>query len=58
MSDRKPINDAMDHMNGIEGYPTNVDLKSLPKPLRYFGYFFISFFVLFFITFFVLSMIL
>ncbi|CAM3817266.1 amino acid transporter [Mesobacillus thioparans] len=44
MSDKKPINDAMDHMSKIEGYPTNVDLKKLPKPLRYFGYFMIGFF--------------
>ncbi|MBS4194152.1 amino acid transporter [Lederbergia citri] len=45
MSDRKPINDAMEHMSNIEGYPTDVDLKKLPKPLRYFGYFFIGFFL-------------
>lgn len=44
MSDKKPINDAMEHMKNIEGYPTNVDIKKLPKPLRYFGYFFIGFF--------------
>ncbi len=44
MSDKKPINDAMDHMGKIEGYPTDVDLKKLPKPLRYFGYFMIGFF--------------
>ncbi|PWW26653.1 hypothetical protein DFO73_110227 [Cytobacillus oceanisediminis] len=44
MSDKKPINDAMEHMSNIEGYPTDVDLKKLPKLLRYFGYFFICFF--------------
>lgn len=44
MSDKKPVNDAMEHLNQIEGYPTNVDLKKLPKPLRYFGYFIIGFF--------------
>ncbi|MCM3666461.1 amino acid transporter [Mesobacillus subterraneus] len=44
MSDKKPINDAMEHMNQIEGYPTDVDLKKLPKPLRYFGYFVFGFF--------------
>ncbi|PLR95101.1 amino acid transporter [Bacillus sp. T33-2] len=38
------MNDAMEHMRTIEGYPTDVDLKSLPKTLRYFGYFFIGFF--------------
>lgn len=46
MTDKKPINDAMEHMSKIEGYPTDVDLKKLPKPLRYFGYFFIGFFSL------------
>ena len=44
MSDKKPINDAMEHLSNIEGYPTDVDLKKLPKPLRYFGYFFMGFF--------------
>jgi hypothetical protein len=44
MSDKKPFNDAMEHMNQIEGYPTDVDLKKLPKPLRYFGYFIFGFF--------------
>lgn len=46
MADKKPINDAMEHMSKIEGYPTDVDLKKLPKPLRYFGYFMIAFFLL------------
>jgi len=46
MSDKKPMNDAMEHMSNIEGYPTNVDLKKLPKPLRYFGYIMIGFFSL------------
>jgi len=27
MPDRKPNNDAMEHMSNIEGYPTDVDLK-------------------------------
>jgi len=46
MSDKKPINDAMEHMSNIEGYPTEVNIKKLPKPLRYFGYFMIGFFSL------------
>lgn len=46
MSDQKPINDAMDHMSKIEGYPTDVELKKLPKPLRYFGYSMVGFFSL------------
>ncbi len=46
MTDKKPINDAMEHMSKIEGYPTDIDLKKLPKPLRFFGYFFIGFFSL------------
>jgi hypothetical protein len=44
MSDKKPINDAMEHMKNIEGFLSDVDLEKLPKPLRYFGYFIISFF--------------
>lgn len=44
MSDKDTINDGMDHLNKIEGYPTDVKLKKLPRPLRYFGYFLISFF--------------
>lgn len=46
MSEKKPFNDAMEHLSKIEGYPTDVNIKKLPKPLRYFGYFFISFFVI------------
>lgn len=46
MSDKKPINDAMEHMSNIEGYPTDVELSRLPKPLRYFGYFMFTFFSL------------
>ncbi|MFX3675183.1 MAG: amino acid transporter [Paenisporosarcina sp.] len=46
MSDEKPINDAMEHMKNIEGYPTSIDIKKLPRPLRYFGYFFIGFFLI------------
>jgi len=46
MSERKPFNDASEHMSKIEGYPSDIDLKKLPKPLRYFGYFFISFFTI------------
>lgn len=44
MSDKKPMNDVMEHLINIEGYPTatDVDLKKLPKPIRYLGYFFIS----------------
>lgn len=46
MSDKKPINEAMEHLSNIEGYPTDVNIKKLPKPLRYFGYFMIGFFSL------------
>ncbi|MBM7661056.1 hypothetical protein JOC85_001828 [Bacillus mesophilus] len=28
MSEKKPINDAMEHMNSIEGFPTDVNLKN------------------------------
>ncbi|MBT2690588.1 amino acid transporter [Bacillus sp. ISL-47] len=44
MQDKKTFNDATDHLNKIEGYPANVELKKLPRPLRFFGYFFIIFF--------------
>jgi hypothetical protein len=46
MSDKKPINDAMEHMSRIEGIPTDANLKNLPRPLRYFGYFMIGFFTI------------
>ena len=45
--DKKPLNDAIDHLNKIEGsafHPSNADLNKLPKPLRFFGYFMITFF--------------
>lgn len=44
MFEGKSINDAMVHINNIEGYPNDVNPKKLPKPIRYFGYFFIAFF--------------
>ncbi|MGX1195425.1 amino acid transporter [Metabacillus sp. SLBN-84] len=44
MSDQKPFNDAVDHMKTIEGLPAQTDMKKLPKPIRYFGYFFLVFF--------------
>ncbi|WP_421378253.1 amino acid transporter [Bacillus salacetis] len=46
MTEKKPFNDATEHMKNIEGYPSDMDLKKLPRPLRYFGYFFITFFAL------------
>jgi hypothetical protein len=45
--DKKSFNDAIDHMNKIEGNVSNLaktDLKKLPRPLRYFGYFMVGFF--------------
>lgn len=45
--DKKPLNDAIDHMNKIEGNVANLvkaDLNKLPTPLRYFGYFIAGFF--------------
>ncbi|MFO1442999.1 amino acid transporter [Bacillus sp. Bva_UNVM-123] len=44
--DKKPFNDAIDHMNKIEGNVSNLanaDLKKLPRPLKYIGYFMIGF---------------
>lgn len=46
MTKNKPFNDVIDHYDKIEGNAANGSLKKLPKPLRYFGYFFISFFAL------------
>lgn len=45
--ENKPFNDVIDHFNKIEGNATNLakaDLKKLPKPLKYFGYFMAVFF--------------
>ncbi|WP_102691904.1 amino acid transporter [Rummeliibacillus pycnus] len=36
--EKKPFNDVIDHLNKIEGNPTNGDFKKLPKPLKYIGY--------------------
>ncbi|WP_282034434.1 amino acid transporter [Metabacillus indicus] len=44
MSDQKPFNEAVEHMKGIEGLPSQTDMKKLPRPIRYFGYFFLGFF--------------
>ncbi|MDX8289315.1 amino acid transporter [Metabacillus indicus] len=44
MSDQKPFNDAVEHMERIEGLPSQTDMKKLPRPIRYFGYFFLGFF--------------
>jgi hypothetical protein len=43
----EPFNDVIDHFNKIEGNagrPSNVNLRKLPKPLKYFGYSIIAFF--------------
>ncbi|CEG28677.1 hypothetical protein [Bacillus sp. B-jedd] len=45
--DNKPFNEAIDHMNKVEGNVANLakaDLNKLPKPLKYFGYFMAGFF--------------
>jgi len=42
----KPFNDVIEHLEKIEGFPTSpakVKLKSLPKPIRVFGYIVIAF---------------
>ncbi|XRG78663.1 amino acid transporter [Rossellomorea sp. GAMAL-10_SWC] len=47
--ERKSFNDVTDHFNKIEGNatnPSNAKLHSLPKPIRYIGYFMIFFFAL------------
>jgi hypothetical protein len=45
--EKKPFNDVIDYVNKIEGNAANLaktDLKRLPKPIRYIGYFIIGFF--------------
>lgn len=39
--EKKCINDALKHLNNMEGFPpeANMEMKKMPKPLRYFGYF-------------------
>lgn len=47
--DKKPFNDAIDHMNKIEGNVSNLDntdLEKLPRPLRYIGYLIVGFFLI------------
>lgn len=47
MTEQKPFNDVTNHLQRIEGYPSStVDFETLPKPIRYFGYFFVSLFSL------------
>ncbi|SMQ80666.1 hypothetical protein SAMN05444673_3972 [Bacillus sp. OV166] len=44
--ENKPFNDVIDHIKKIEGNAANVSkdaVKKLPKPLKYFGYFFAVF---------------
>ncbi|MFK9092453.1 hypothetical protein [Bacillus salipaludis] len=44
--ENKPFNDVIDHFNKIKGNAANLaktDIKKLPKPLKYFGYFMIGF---------------
>jgi hypothetical protein len=46
--ENKPFNDVIDHFNKIEGNAANLaktDIKKLPKPIRYIGYFMIGFLV-------------
>ncbi|MBZ5203077.1 amino acid transporter [Planomicrobium chinense] len=46
MQEKKPFNDAVEHMQNIEGTPSSIEMKKLPKGLRYFGYFMAGFFCL------------
>lgn len=46
MTKYKPFNDVIDHYDKIEGNAANGNLRKQPKPIRYFGYFFISFFAI------------
>jgi hypothetical protein len=45
--EKKPFNDVIGHFNKIEGNAANLantDLKKLPKPIKYIGFFMIGFF--------------
>ncbi|MBX0314131.1 amino acid transporter [Planococcus glaciei] len=44
MPEKKPFNDAVAHMQSIEGAPSSIEIKKLPSLLRYFGYFMAGFF--------------
>ncbi|WP_233566946.1 hypothetical protein [Cohnella endophytica] len=42
----EPFNAATEHLQQIIGVPNkSVDLKSMPKPIRWFGYFFVGFII-------------
>jgi hypothetical protein len=44
-NNQKPFNDVVDHANKIEGGVGDFsNVRRLPKPLRYFGYFIAIFF--------------
>ncbi|NHM30978.1 amino acid transporter [Neobacillus terrae] len=46
VEENKPFNDIIDHFNKVEGNASEIvktDLKKLPKPIRYIGYFMIAF---------------
>lgn len=43
MDERKPFNDANEHLTKHVGIPQKVEINKLPKPLRFFGYFVITF---------------
>lgn len=53
-----PINDAIDHLGRIEGYPTQnlskVNIDGLPLPIRILGYVLIGSMGLFFLVFIIL----
>ncbi|MEH7613542.1 MULTISPECIES: amino acid transporter [Bacillaceae] len=52
LSERQPFNDVIDHFNKIEGNTpraSNAKLNSLPKPIKYLGYFIIFFFLIAFL---------
>ncbi|MBT2743333.1 amino acid transporter [Bacillus sp. ISL-77] len=47
--ENKPFNDVIEHFDTIEGNVGTVrkdDLKRVPKPLKYFGYFIFAFFAI------------
>jgi hypothetical protein len=57
VSEKKPFNDVVDYAQRIEGsIPTNVNMKQLPKPIRYIGYFFIGIFSIMILLVFIMNL--
>ena len=38
LSDKKPMNDVIDHLNNVEGTTKKIEIEKYPKPIRLIGY--------------------